>query len=425
VNDLSSLKSSSSSQSTIGRPYPWRIAGIVIVTVAVVATVTLRPWQARVRTEGAQAAPAQPGNFQATEGQWSALGMAPIGIARFENETETDGKIAINDDMATPVYSPFSGRVTKILVKPGDKLAKGAPMLVIEATDVAQAQNDLISAAATLVSAKAQLSQATVSEKRAHDLFEAKGGSLKDWQQAQVDLASAQAAFRSAEIGLGTVRNRLRIFGKSDGEIQSLETTSNTLAMTANAILPAPTAGTVIQRQVGPGEYINSAAAGGNPVFTVGDLSTVWLVANLREADAPNVHLGDAVEVTVLAYPDRLFKGKLTYLAPTVDPNTRRVAVRAEVVNADGALRPEMFATFRILSGDERNSPAVPESAVIYEGSAARVWVANAADKTIALRTFTPGRTHDGQVEVVGGLSPGETLVTKGGLFIDRASKGD
>jgi cobalt-zinc-cadmium efflux system membrane fusion protein len=182
----------------------------------------------------------------------------------------------------------------------------------------------------------------------------------------------------------------------------------------------------VINRQVGPGEYINSAAANGNQIFTIGDLSKLWLVANLREADAPLAHPGDTVEVRVIAYPGRIFKGKLTYVAPSIDPAIRRLPVRAEIDNADGALKPEMFATFRIASQDGAgNAPAVPENAVIYEGDTARLWTADPADKSVALRQIKVGRVQDGLVEVTAGLTAGETVVTKGALFIDRVAKAD
>jgi cobalt-zinc-cadmium efflux system membrane fusion protein len=111
-------------------------------------------------------------------------------------------------------------------------------------------------------------------------------------------------------------------------------------------------------------------------------------------------------------------------VAPSIDPVTRRLAVRAEVKNPDGALKPEMFGTFRILSGAEAAAPAVPAAAVIYEGDTARVWVAQ-ADRSIALRQIRTGRNNDGLVEVVSGLTAGETVVTSGALFIDRAVKGD
>jgi membrane fusion protein, heavy metal efflux system len=126
--------------------------------------------------------------------------------------------------------------------------------------------------------------------------------------------------------------------------------------------------------------------------------------------------------VHVLAFPGRVFKATLTYVAAAIDSGTHRLPVRAEVENPDGALKPEMFATFSIITGNAVSAPAVPEAAVVYEGQTARVWTAG-KDKTVGLRQIRPGRTQDGMVEVLAGLQPGESVVTSGSLFIDRAAQ--
>ncbi|MDA8230462.1 MAG: efflux RND transporter periplasmic adaptor subunit [Magnetospirillum sp.] len=375
-------------------------------------------------TAEASVVPTRPGVFQATEAQWEGLGIAPVRTLPFQSEDETDGKIANDDDVTTPVFSPFSGRVTKVFAKAGDRVEARAPLLAVEATEIIQAQNDLVSAAAAAATARAQFELAKTAEKRQHELYLAKGGALKDWQQAQVDLANAQGTQRTAEIALATVRNRLRILGKTDKEIEAIETAPETAPMTPEAVLSAPIGGTVIQRQVGVGQYINSAANGGGAVFAIGDQSKVWLVANVRETDAPAMRVGEPVEVTVLAFPGRVFKARLTYVAPALDPATRRLPVRAEVENPDGALKPEMFASFRIITGEANQSPSVPEDAVIYEGDTARVWVAH-DDRSLTLRSIRTGRSSGGMVEVLSGLEAGEKVVTSGALFIDRAAKAD
>jgi membrane fusion protein, heavy metal efflux system len=133
------------------------------------------------------------------------------------------------------------------------------------------------------------------------------------------------------------------------------------------------------------------------------------------------VRLGQAVEVRVLAYPKRTFKARVTYVAAVVDPVTHRLPVRAVIENLDGALKPEMFANFRILTSDASDAPAVPESAVVYEGELAHVWVLS-GDGLLAYRSIHTGRYNDGLVEVLDGLKPGERIVTKGGLFIDQVA---
>jgi cobalt-zinc-cadmium efflux system membrane fusion protein len=181
----------------------------------------------------------------------------------------------------------------------------------------------------------------------------------------------------------------------------------------------------VTQRAVGVGQNLASVTNGGaSPAFVVSDLSSVWMTANLRETDAPLAHLGQAIEVRVLALPGQVFAGRLNYIAPSVDPTTRRVAVRAEIDNLGLRLKPEMFATVRLVDDRAPVAIGVPEDAVVFEGDSARVWVAGTG-KTLTLRQIRTGRIEDGVVEVLSGLRAGETVVTSGSLFIDRAAQGD
>ena len=385
------------------RQRQWRAAGIgSLVVVGIIAAVWLDG-----RFLGASEAPtaepsSPPGTFRATTQQLKSLTVAPVGLHGFISEELTEGKIAVNGDHATPVFSPYSGRVTRVIAGLGDIVKAGAPLATVEASEFVQVQSDLSTAAT-------QVNIARINETRKHALYDAKGGSLQDWQQAQADLTAADTA-------LNSVHNRLRILGKSDAQIDVLQSSR---AMNPTATLAAPIGGVVVERQLGPGQFLQAAA--GTPVFTIADPSTVWLLANVREADAGVIRLGQTVEVRVPAYPARAFKARVTYVAALVDPVTHRLPVRAEIDNHDAALKPEMFANFRILTSETTDSPAVPESAVVYEGDAAHVWVLS-ADGLLSFRAIRTGRNDDGLVEVLDGLKPGERIVTKGGLFIDQAA---
>ena len=379
-----------------------RMAALMaIIVVAVLAAVWLGD-RLFTRETPVAAAPSSPGTFRATPQQLKSLTVEPVAVHAFVSEELTEGKIAVNADRATPVFSPYSGRVTRVIAGLGDTVKSGAPLAAVEASEFVQAQNDLSTAAA-------QVKIARISEARKHALYDAKGGSLQDWQQAQADLTTAETA-------LNSVRNRLRILGKSDSEIDALEV-SHTINPTATIV--APIGGVVVDRQVGPGQYLQ--AGGGTPVFTIADPSSVWLLANVRESDAGLVRLGQAVEVHVLAYSMRAFKARVTYVAAVVDPITHRLPVRAVIENLDLALKPEMFANFRILTSDASDSPAVPQAAVVYEGDLAHVWVLS-GDGLLAYRSIRTGRSNEGLVEVLDGLKPGERIVTKGGLFIDQVA---
>jgi cobalt-zinc-cadmium efflux system membrane fusion protein len=401
------------------------VALALVAGVAVAATALI--WEPRadqIENTRPTRVDGPPGTFRPTQQQWRGLKLEPVTTNTFRPEQVTEGSIAVDDDLTTPVFSHYSGRVIKVIAMLGDVVQPGAPLFVIHASEFVQAQNDLITALANLQTARSQLTMAQTTEKRTHELYLAQGGALKDWQQAQTDLITAQNTVRSDEIALHAVRSRLRILGKSDKEIASLEA-QPTQKLDPVAVVPAPISGTITQRQIGVGQYINSEAAGASsPVFTITDLSTVYLIANVREVDSPLMHLGLPLEVHVLAHPHRVFKGKISWVAPSIDPNTHRLAVRADVENPDGALKPGMFANFSIITGDASMAPAVPSEAIVYEGERARVWVGGDAD-TLALREIRTGRISNGMVEVLAGLSAGEKVVTSGTVFIDRAAKAD
>jgi len=155
-------------------------------------------------------------------------------------------------------------------------------------------------------------------------------------------------------------------------------------------------------------------------VYAIANLSSVWLIANARESDARLIKIGTPIEVSVLAIPGRIFKAKVTWIAPSIDPSTRRLSVRAEIDNRDGAMKPTMFATFHILTGETSVAPGIPQNAIVYEGADAHVFVADKAGN-ITLRPIRVGRVNDDLVEVISGLKVGEQIVTSGALFIDRA----
>jgi membrane fusion protein, heavy metal efflux system len=401
------------------------VTGLVGAGVFVGPRVLTKPEEATAPAESQITAD---GGFKTTNAQWADLKIEPVKQFDFPQAEDTDGKIANDDDLTTPVFSPYTGRVVKLFARAGDTVHQGDPLFAVQASEFVQGQADLISAIATLRTSKAQLQLADANEKRQHELFLAHGAAQKDWQQSQVDLANAQGGFNSAQIGLAAVRNRLRILGKTDQEIDAVENATDVRTLDPIGIVSAPIEGIVIQRQVGLGQNIVSAANGGSsgPQFQIGNVSKVWMLANVREENAPKVHLGDPVQVTTLAYPGRVFDGKITRISPTIDPVLHRLPVWAEVANPEGLLKPEMFASFRIISGAAKGpSPAVPDRAIVYEGASAHVWLANPADKTLALRRIKVGGEIDGMVQVLSGLQPGDNVVTSGAVFIDRAAAGD
>ena len=395
------------------------VAALVVAGAAVVWAVKPQPTgkAAEMDTAISSQSKRTRGLFYPTAAQWATLTVEPCQQKTFRSEYVTEGKIAVDEDRSTPIFSPYAGRVTKLFVKPGDVVTQGQTLFTVEATDMVQAQNDFISASTALNKARSTLNLAQINDKRQRLLYEGKAVPLKEVQQAQGTLDAAENDVRSADVALEASRNRLRILGKTDQEITEFQTKG-----TINPATPiyAPIGGTIVQRKVGPGQYVGTGAS--DPVFVIGDLSTVWVVAYIRETEAPMVRVGQPIYFTVLAYPDRSFPAKISYVATALDPVTRRLLVRASVDNSAGVLKPEMFASVKILTGEGETAIAVPRDAIIHEGERARVWVARDHDTAIELRQIKVGLTNGSMVEVLDGLAPSDRVITRGSLFIDRVA---
>lgn len=361
------------------------------------------------------------GFYRPTPAQWAKLTVQPVEMQSFPSELLTEGKIAFDEDRATRIYSPYAGRVTKLLVAPGDVVQKGQLIFAVDAADSADTQKDFIAALSDLNKARSQLNLATIVEQRMANLLKDKAMALKDWQEAQANLTAAQNDLRTAEIAQQAVRNRLRLIGKTDEEINTFEKTG---VISPDAPVYSPLTGTILQRNIGPDQYVDAGGAGGDPIYRIGDVSNVWLAVYVRETDAAKVKLGQTVRFTVLALPGLVFESTIKYVAASLEPSSRRLFVRASIDNSDGLLRPEMFANVRIIVDKGQPSLAVPRGAVVHEGDAAHLWVARDGD-AIEFRQIKTGLTDGPMIQVLNGLKAGEKVITKGSLFIDRAAAGE
>lgn len=404
-----------------GRLRPWLIGAAVALAAGGAALYEYWPREqapARAPAE-VQSEPLSQGEFRLSDAEMRALRIEPVRLQDFRAERIAEGRIAYNEDRSTPVFSPYNGRVIRVQAKLGEQVQAGDTLFEIETTDLAGAANDLLSAVDGVNKARATLDQAQREERRQNSLFAARAASQRDVEQARVAAVAAAADLRSAEATLAAARDKLRVLGRTPEQIRRIEETRH-----VDAVVPvvAPIGGTVTQRRVGPGQWLSTGAS--DPVFSISDLSTMWLVAAVRELDAPLVQVGQQVEVTVGALPGRTFDARITTVGAGLDPQTRRLTVRAEVQDPDHMLKPEMFATFRIAVGQEQQAVAVPVNAVIYRGSEASVWVA-LDDNRFILRQIKPGIRAGDMLEVTEGLKPGDRVVTGGALFIDRAARID
>jgi cobalt-zinc-cadmium efflux system membrane fusion protein len=337
-------------------------------------------------------------------------------VRSFREEKTAVGRIAFNDDHTTAIFAPFQGRVLHLIAKPGDVLHPGSPLLTVDSSDLVQAHSDLLAAHVAVQKAQNQLTQAERVATRQQQLYEAGVGAYKDFEQADADLRNAQHDLQTATTQREAARNRLRtLFGRSDAEIAKTEATQQVERVTT---MLSPIAGTVTARKVGPGQFIRPDNT--DPLFAVADVSSMWLIANVAELDIPLIKVDQEVAVQVMAYPDDVFRARITYVGASVDPTVRRLTVRAEIANRDGKLKPDMFATFRILTGASTPAPSVPVDALVREGDGTMmVWVTT--DRTrLVKRPVTVGLQQDGFVQIREGVQPGELVATAGALFMSN-----
>lgn len=397
---------------------PWMLIALVAAGTAGAGVHKFAREQSRRNTGPAVAitAGAANGEFRLTNAEMRALRIEPVTEHEFRPERLAEGRIAYDDEGVTPVLSPYGGaRVLRVLAQAGDTVHQGDTLLEVESADLLQAGGDLLSRADQAEKAQAALDLARRDAARQRALLQARATSRRDLEQAEAAVIGAAAELRMAEAALAAARARLGVLGRSPQQIAGIEATRRPDAVVT---VTAPTDGTVVQRRVGPGQWLSPGAA--EPVYTIADLSTVWLIGMVREADVPLLRLGQPLEAVVDALPGRTFEARITRLATGLDPQTRRLEVCAELQAPDGALKPGMRASLRIALGEARRAVGVPAGALLGRGAETAVWLA-LDENRVALRRVTPGIGNGDEVEVVEGLRPGERIVTGGALFLNPA----
>jgi membrane fusion protein, heavy metal efflux system len=332
----------------------------------------------------------------------------------FLNQRSAIGQIAFNEDSSTPVLTPFSGRVTRLIAKVGDQVKRGDPLLEIDSPEQVPPQNEFIAAQSARNKARSQLNLAQIVEKRARDLYEGKAAPFKDLQQAEAQLAAAQSDMRSTETAFEAARIRLRILGHANAEISELEQKG---AISRVTRITAPIDGTVISRKVGPGQHVKSDSA--EALYVIADVSTMWLKAQIFEQDIAFVRIGQEIEAKVAAAPNRTFTARIANIGSASDLTTRRIMVRSEIGNPDGVLKSEMFATFKIEIAEPSVTPAVPIDAVIRESDLATVWV-QTEPMLFKRRVVDIGIQQNGLTQIRRGLAVGELVISRGAIFVDN-----
>lgn len=341
-------------------------------------------------------------SIELTDAQLKSVSIVTVAEKTFSIDRGAVGTIDFNQDMTVQVSPPWQGRVAQLYAKAGDDVEKGKILFTIDSPDLVQAESTLISTAGVRTLTTSALH-------RAKELYTVQGLSQKDYEQAVSDQQAAEAAYKAA-------RDAVRIFGKSEAEIDKIV---GERRIDARLPILSPVKGRVVARNAAPGMLVQP---GGAPVpYTVADLTTKWMLASVPEADMPQLHLGQEVDVKLDAYPGRTFHGTISNIGEALDPNTRRVTVRSNIRDPKNELHPQMFATFTVHTGQTMHSPAVPFAGVVREGDGAMtVWVTTDRRRFVQ-RLVKVGLRQDGQDQILDGLKPGEMVAGDGALFISNA----
>jgi membrane fusion protein, heavy metal efflux system len=332
----------------------------------------------------------------------AAVKAEPAPFREFPVEKTAIGSIDFNQDMTVQVFTPYPGRIVQLSAQLGDEVQKGQILFTIDSPDLVQASSTLISAAGILDLTNRNLV-------RAKTLYDTKAWSQQQFEQAVSDQQTAEGNLRAA-------RDAIRIFGKTDAEMDKMIKEKKVDPI---LVVYSPVPGRVAARNAAPGLYVQP----GNPPapYAVADVSTMWLLANVPESDAPAYRVGQPLKVKVPAYPDHEFEGRVNTIGLTVDPNTRRVLVRSVIKDPRHELWAGMFANFVIQVGDPVRSLAVPVNGVVREGDGTMtVWV-TADRRHFTKRTVKIGIQYDGYHQILEGLQPGEIVATESALFMNNA----
>src|SRR5271169_4144156 len=308
------------------------------------------------------------------------------------------GTVAYNSFHTTPVITQVSGPVTRIVVVPGQRLQRGEPMLYVASPDYSQLRTNYLKARDAY--ALAQKAYA-----RAQDLYQ-------HHAIAEQNLEQAESAQTQAEGDLAAAEAALKVLGITNPDALMKAPPS------FEATVKAPINGEVVEQNVAVGQLL---LTGATQCFMLSDTSTVWVLVNVYQKDLPYVHVGDAVTIHTDAYPD-VFHGRISYVAASLDPNTRTLQARIETSNPGLKLKKDMYVVAMVDAGTIQNAIAVPDSAVLRDTENQPFVYVEVADKQFGRRAVTLGDSIKGQTQITAGLNPGDRVIGDGSLFLQFAN---
>jgi cobalt-zinc-cadmium efflux system membrane fusion protein len=387
---VAEIRSHAQRQRISGAVLPLVLAGVIVATAGCGSQQT----PVSASSSSGQNPTSQSELFTVAPEQMSHIHIITVAPMRLDRMLRLTGAVAYNAFQTTPVISQAGGPVSRIVVSPGDHVRSGQPMLYVTSPDYS-----LQSAA--FMKARTAFDLADKNFKRADDLYAHHAIAEKDLQQAESDRNQAQA-------DLEALSAALRIMGISD---------PNSLAghaLSPEVPLLAPIEGEVVERLASPGQLLQPGAT---QCFTISDMSSVWVLVNVYEKDLGDVRIGDSVSVQSDAYPE-VFRGKISYVGPALDPNTRTAQARIVTPNPGQRLKKDMYVTAIVSAGSIPNALALPDAAVLRDTeNMPFVYVETGANQ-FARRQVSLGFTRAGQTQITDGLKAGEHVVGDGGIFL-------
>jgi cobalt-zinc-cadmium efflux system membrane fusion protein len=330
--------------------------------------------------------------------QLNSVKVEPVGSYLFPVEKEAVGSIDYDEDLAVQVFPAYQGTIIQALGELGAKVLKDQPLYTIKSPDLIQAESTLIGAAATFELTNKELVR-----------VQGLGGiAEREKEQAASDQQTAEGALKAA-------RDAVRVFGKTDAEIDQMIASRK---IDPALVVRSPISGKITSKNAQPGFLVQP---GNLPApYSVADVRIKWMLANVMESEIPLFHLGQPVQVRVMSYPDRVFKGRVSKIYETVDPNTHRVTIRSEIVDPNDELHPGMLANFVIRVHDPVEATALPSNGVVRESDGTMTAWVTSDRRHFVQRVIKTGLRKDGQVQILGGLQRGELAVTDGAVFLSN-----
>ena len=336
----------------------------------------------------------------------------------FADVIQATGIVTPNETRVAHVRLLAPGRVEQVHVRVGDRVQAGQPLLTYDNVDVGELVGDYLGAAAAVDRAAADADVAKRALERATKLVDVGGLSRGEYERREAEHKRALAEVTTVRAAMTNIERKLQRFGLDANDLARLRTSSGDAASSSRTTVRAPFGGVVTAADVAPGEAVDTQ----RELFTIADLSTVWVIGDLYQKDIASVRRGQEAQITTESYPGETFIGRITHVSDMLDPSSRTAKVRCEVPNRDGRLKLQMFATMGIPTTTARDALVVPAAAVQQVDDDAVVFV-QTGEESFEKRVVEVAAGNGGWVPVLSGLKVGERVVTEGGFMLKSKLK--